>query len=159
MQFCLQSYLVSLFKRNCVQITSSYEIDEIPCSSDKFMRAVVVQYAIGRFKTWTGLDIWFPKGVIFVSKDSIGFPKEIFGFSKEVNQIRIRVRQMMYVDQFEVFLCQIAPSWPPNEVKHLGLACVAGVRKGRGRELGRETTREGGGERLQGSHCFRHPAY
>ena len=25
------------------------------------------------------------------------------------------------------------------------LACVAGVRKGRGRELGRETTREGGG--------------
>ena len=116
------------------------------------MRAVVVQYAIGRFKTWTGLDIWFPKGVICVSKDSIGFPKEI-------NQIRIRVRQMMYVDQFEVFLCQITPSWPPNEVKHLGLACVAGVRKGRGRELGRETTREGGGERLQGSHCFRHPAY
>ena len=107
----------------------------------------------------TGLDIWFPKGVICVSKDSIGFPKEIFGFSKEVNQIRIRVFQMMYVDQFEVFLCQIAPSWPPNEVKHLGLACVAGVRKGRGRELGRETTREGGGERLQGSHCFRHPAY
>ena len=98
LQFCLQSYLVSLFKRNCVQITSSYEIDEIPCSSDKFMRAVVVQYAIGRFKTWTGLDIWFPKGVICVSKDSIGFPKEI-------NQIRIRVRQMMYVDQFEVFCC------------------------------------------------------
>ena len=62
---------------------------------------------------------------------------------------------MMYVDQFEVFLCQIAPSWPPNEVKHLGLACVAAVRKGRGRELGRE----GGGERVQGSHCFRHPAY
>ena len=27
------------------------------------------------------------------------------------------------------------------------LACVAGVRKGRGRELGRETTREGGGRR------------
>ena len=25
------------------------------------------------------------------------------------------------------------------------LACVAGVRKGRGRELGRETAREGGG--------------
>ena len=63
----------------------------------------------------------------------------------------------MYVDQFEVFLCQIAPSWPPNEVKQLGLACVAGFRKGR--ELGRETTREGEGERLQGSHCFRHPAY
>ena len=44
------------------------------------------------------------------------------------------------------------------------IACVAGVRKGRGRELGRETTRERGGrreeggrERLQGSHCFRHP--
>ena len=68
-----------------------------------------------------------------MSKDSIGFPKEIFGFSKEVNQICIRVRQMMYVDQFEVFLCQIAPSWPPNEVKHLGLACVAGIRKGRRR--------------------------
>ena len=28
------------------------------------------------------------------------------------------------------------------------LACVAGFRKGRGRELGRETTREGGGERV-----------
>ena len=27
------------------------------------------------------------------------------------------------------------------------VACVAGVRKGRGRELGRETTREGGGRR------------
>ena len=44
-----------------------------------------------------------PKGVICVSKDSIGFPKEIFGSSKEVSQFRIRVRQMMYVDQFEVF--------------------------------------------------------
>ena len=44
------------------------------------MKAVVVQYAIGRFKTWTGLDWIFgsPKGVICVSKDSIGFPKEIF---------------------------------------------------------------------------------
>ena len=39
------------------------------------------------------------------------------------------------------------------------LACVAGVRKGRGRELGREARHEGGGERLQGSHSFRHPAY
>ena len=41
------------------------------------------------------------------------------------------------------------------------LACVAAVRKGRGRELGRETAREGGGrrERLQASHCFRHLAY
>ena len=29
----------------------------------------------------------------------------------------------------------------------LPIACVAGVRKGRGRELGRETTREGGGRR------------
>ena len=28
------------------------------------------------------------------------------------------------------------------------VACVAGVRKGRWRELGRETTREGGGERV-----------
>ena len=46
-----------------------------------------------------------PKGVICVSKDSISFPKEIFGSSKEVSQIRIRVRQMMYVDQFEVFCC------------------------------------------------------
>ena len=27
------------------------------------------------------------------------------------------------------------------------IACVAGVRKGRGRELGRETTREGGGRK------------
>ena len=44
------------------------------------MKAVVVQYAIGRFKTWTGLDWIFgsPKRVICVSKDSIGFPKEIF---------------------------------------------------------------------------------
>ena len=107
LQFCLQSYLVSTIKRNCVEITSSYEIDKIHCSSDKLMRAVVVQYAIGRFKTWTGLDWIFGslKGVICVSKDSIGFLKEIFGSSKEVSQIRIRVRRMMYVDQFEVFLC------------------------------------------------------
>ena len=106
-QVCLQSYLVSTIKRNCVEITSSYEIDKIHCSSDKLMRAVVVQYAIGRFKTWTGLDWIFGslKGVICVSKDSIGFLKEIFGASKEVSQIRIRVRWMMYVDQFEVFLC------------------------------------------------------
>ena len=27
------------------------------------------------------------------------------------------------------------------------MACVAGVRKGRGKELGHETTREGGGRR------------
>ena len=107
LQFCLQSYLVSTIKRNCVEITSSYEIDKIHCSSDKLMRAVVVQYAIGRFKTWTGLDWIFGslKGVICVSKDSIGFLKEIFGSSKEVSQIRIRVRRMMYMDQFEVFLC------------------------------------------------------
>ena len=39
------------------------------------------------------------------------------------------------------------------------LACVVGVRKGRGMELGHETRREGGGERLQGNHYFRHPAY
>ena len=106
-QVCLQSYLVSTIKRNCVEITSSYEIDKIHCSSDKLMRAVIVQYAIGRFKTWTGLDWIFGslKGVICVSKDSIGFLKEIFGSSKEVSQIRIRVRWMMYVDQFEVFLC------------------------------------------------------
>ena len=106
-QVCLQSYLVSTIKRNCVEITSSYEIDKIHCSSDKLMRAVVVQYAIGRFKTWTGLDWIFGslKGVICVSKDSIGFLKEIFGSSKEVSQIRIKIRWMMYVDQFEVFLC------------------------------------------------------
>ena len=106
-QVCLQSYLVSTIKRNCVEITFSYEIDKIHCSSDKLMRAIVVQYAIGRFKTWTGLDWIFGslKGVICVSKDSIGFRKEIFGSSKEVSQIRIRVRWMMYVDQFEVFLC------------------------------------------------------
>ena len=67
-QVCLQSYLVSTIKRNCVEITSSYEIDKIHCSSDKLMRAVVVQYAIGRFKTWTGLDWIFGslKGVICV---------------------------------------------------------------------------------------------
>ena len=46
-----------------------------------------------------------PEGVICVSNDSIGFPKNIFGSSKEVSQIRVRVRQMMYVDQFEVFRC------------------------------------------------------
>ena len=33
------------------------------------------------------------------------------------------------------------------------IACVAGVRKGRGRELGRETTREGGGRREEGNAC------
>ena len=34
-------------------------------------------------------------------------------------------------------------------------------KKGRLRELGRQTSRreEGGGERLRASHCFRHPAY
>ena len=34
-------------------------------------------------------------------------------------------------------------------------------KKGRVRELGRQTSRreEGGGERLRASHCFRHPAY
>ena len=54
------------------------------------MRAVVVQYAIGRFKTWTGLDciVGSPKGDNCVSKDGIGFPKEIFGSSKEVSPIR-----------------------------------------------------------------------
>ena len=31
------------------------------------------------------------------------------------------------------------------------IACVAGVRKGRGRELGRETVREGGGRREEGN--------
>ena len=35
------------------------------------------------------------------------------------------------------------------------IACVAGVRKGRGRgrELGRETTREGGGRGEEGNAC------
>ena len=32
-------------------------------------------------------------------------------------------------------------------------ACVAGVRKGRGRELGRDTTRERGGRREEGNAC------
>ena len=46
-----------------------------------------------------------PKGVTRVSKDSIGFPKEIFRSPKGVSQIRIGVRQMMYVDQLDVFRC------------------------------------------------------
>ena len=75
LQFCLQSYLVSIIKRNCVEITSSYEIDEIHYSSDKFMRAVVVQYAIGRFKTWTGLDIWFPEGSYLCLERQYWFPE------------------------------------------------------------------------------------
>ena len=33
------------------------------------------------------------------------------------------------------------------------IACVAGVRKGRGRELGRNTTRERGGRREEGNAC------
>ena len=33
------------------------------------------------------------------------------------------------------------------------IACVAGVRKGRGRELGRDTTRERGGRREEGNVC------
>ena len=33
------------------------------------------------------------------------------------------------------------------------IACVAGVRKGRGRELGRDTTRERGGRREEGNAC------
>ena len=38
---------------------------------------------------------------------------------------------------------------------------MAGIQKGRGREIEGETPRareEGGGERLQGSHCFRSDA-
>ena len=31
--------------------------------------------------------------------------------------------------------------------------------KGKGKGLGHETTRKGGGEPLQGSHCFCHPTY
>ena len=34
------------------------------------------------------------------------------------------------------------------------VACSAGVRKGRGRELGRETACEGGGRREEGSFPF-----
>ena len=34
------------------------------------------------------------------------------------------------------------------------VACVAGVRKGRGRELGGETAREGGGRREEGNLSF-----
>ena len=33
------------------------------------------------------------------------------------------------------------------------IACVAGVRKGRGRELGCDTTRERGGRRKEGNAC------
>ena len=46
-----------------------------------------------------------PKGISCFSKDSIGFPKKLFGSPKEVSQIRIRVCQMMNVDQFDVFHC------------------------------------------------------
>ena len=37
---------------------------------------------------------------------------------------------------------------------YFSVACVAGVSKGGGRELGRETTREGGGRRGRGSFPF-----
>ena len=48
---------------------------------------------------------------------------------------------------------------PAHIVTRLGhIPCVAGVRKGRVGELGRETAREGGGGHLQASHCFCHPA-
>ena len=46
-----------------------------------------------------------PKGISCFSKDSIGFPKKLFGSPKGVSQIRIRVCQMMNVDQFDVFHC------------------------------------------------------
>ena len=59
-----------------------------------------------------------------MSKDRIGFPKEIFGSPKGLSQICIRVDHMMYVDQLDVFRCPIAPSWLPKEVKHLGSALV-----------------------------------
>ena len=36
----------------------------------------------------------------------------------------------------------------------VSLACVVGVRKGRGRELGCKTAREGGGERLQAIYHY-----
>lgn len=46
-----------------------------------------------------------PKGISCFSKDSIGFPKKLCGSPKGVSQIRIRVCQMMNVDQFDVFHC------------------------------------------------------
>ena len=45
------------------------------------------------------------KGISCVSKDRIGFPKEIFGSPKGLSQICIRVDQKMYVDQLDVFRC------------------------------------------------------
>ena len=69
------------------------------------MRAVVVQYAIGRFKTWTGLDIWFPEGSYLCLERQYWFPEGNIWFfeGSSSSQIRMRGRQMMYVDQFEVF--------------------------------------------------------
>ena len=40
---------------------------------------------------------------LFVKKEIIGFPKRTFGSPRGVSQIRVSVRQMMYMDQFEAF--------------------------------------------------------
>ena len=58
------------------EITSSYEIhvEEIHCSSDIFMRAVIVHYPIGRYKTWTGLcnvktqSRWLTREIAFIPR-------------------------------------------------------------------------------------------
>ena len=63
-----------------------------------------------------------PKGISCVSRDSIGFPKEIFGSPKGVSQIRISLRFARWCmwTNSRCFAAQIAPSSPPIEVKHLG---------------------------------------
>ena len=65
-----------------------------------------------------------PKGISCFSKDSIGFPKKLFGSPKGVSQIRIRVCQMITWTNLTCVTTQIAPSWLPKEVKHLGSALV-----------------------------------
>ena len=48
-------------------------------------------------------EILVPRRELSVKKETIGFPKRTFASPKGVSQIRVSVRQMMYMDQFEAF--------------------------------------------------------
>ena len=49
------------------------------------------------------------------------------------------------LEKFVILQCYLTPaSCPQRPLSSVPIVCVAGARKGRRRELGRETTREGG---------------
>ena len=65
------------------------------------------------------------------------------------NEKRLKRKQKLLGTGVRISMSRtlIIHPWHELSLVRLPLACVAGVRKGRGRELGRETTREGGGRR------------